>query len=289
MESASILARLSSCAHAGSRPMDPAMPCLRARSARINSFKRHLVQPQRDSVAHVDASERQELFDSISPMYDRLNDVLSLGLHRVWKRMAVKWSGARPGDRVLDLCCGSGDLTFLLGEAVGPRGQVVGLDFSGAMLASAAQRELDRPRFDRLVPPLQWVQGDALDLPFPDASFQAATMGYGLRNVTDIPRALQELYRVLAPGGAAAILDFNNAVEDSPVADGVQSFLLGTVVVPAARALGVAEQYEYLRPSIQRFPTGRKQEALALQAGFAQATHYTLGFGMMGVLVVEKR
>lgn len=131
MESASILARLSSCAHAGSRPMDPAMPCSRARSARINSFKRHLVQPQRDSVAHVDASERQELFDSISPMYDRLNDVLSLGLHRVWKRMAVKWSGARPGDRVLDLCCGSGDLTFLLGEAVGPRGQVgVGPQFS---------------------------------------------------------------------------------------------------------------------------------------------------------------
>ncbi|GAB4818992.1 hypothetical protein N2152v2_006038 [Parachlorella kessleri] len=233
-----------------------------------------------------EAQARQQLFDSIAPVYDQLNDQLSFGLHRVWKRMTVKWSRARPGDRALDVCCGSGDLAFLLAEAVGTTGQVVGLDFSGNMLQDAASRQQRRQQEEGLQYDMQWIQGDALQLPFEAASFGAATMGYGLRNVASIPKALQELYRVLKPGATVAVLDFNNV--QNPLVDSFQGFMLENVVVPRARSLGVAEEYEYLRPSIKRFPTGREQEALAREAGFRRATHYEIAFGLMGVLVATK-
>lgn len=112
-------------------------------------------------------------------------------------------------------------------------------------------------------------------------------MGYGLRNVADIPQALRELRRVLRAGASAAVLDFNNA-EDAPLVDAAQALLLERVVVPFAAARGVEDEYAYLRPSIKRFPTGREQERLAREAGFAAARHYPVGFGMMGCLVVTK-
>jgi ubiquinone/menaquinone biosynthesis C-methylase UbiE len=275
--------------------------------------------------------------------------------------MAVRWSGARPGGSALDVCCGSGDLAFELATAVGPSGRVTGLDFAAEMLedaearrdAAAAARPAARP-----LAPMAWVQGDALALPFADGSFDAATMGYGLRNVADIPRALSELARVLRPGASAAVLDFNNSTD--PLVDGVQArggcgegfgglggqscrpeagrqsqllhwpgrscraarlppraagvrlgrnaathadppplrthptprrpqaFFLERLVVPAAAAYGLSAEYEYLRPSIKRFPTGPEQERMALAAGFASARHYDVGFGLMGCLVATK-
>lgn len=232
-----------------------------------------------------ESESRQQLFNTIAPVYDELNDRLSLGLHRVWKRMTIKWSGARPGDIALDVCCGSGDLAFGLAEAVGPAGEVFGLDFSSGMLQDAAARE--RRRQGRRCK-MHWVQGDALKLPFEDGMFDAATMGYGLRNVADVPLALKELHRVLKPGGAVAVLDFNNCTEN-PVVDHFQAWYLDALVVPAARSYGIGEEYEYLRPSILRFPTGREQERLARSAGFESAVHYDIGLGLMGVLVARKR
>eukprot|EP00879_Flechtneria_rotunda_P025012 GHRR01026541.1.p3 GENE.GHRR01026541.1~~GHRR01026541.1.p3 ORF type:complete len:112 (+),score=49.16 GHRR01026541.1:649-984(+) len=111
-------------------------------------------------------------------------------------------------------------------------------------------------------------------------------MGYGLRNVADISKALSELARVLVPGGKAAVLDFNNSSQ--PLVDWAQGVLLENVVVPAARSYGLEAEYQYLRPSIKRFPAGREQEKLALAAGFSKAVHYEIGFGMMGVLVATK-
>ncbi|MBW4574640.1 MAG: bifunctional demethylmenaquinone methyltransferase/2-methoxy-6-polyprenyl-1,4-benzoquinol methylase UbiE [Aphanothece sp. CMT-3BRIN-NPC111] len=228
------------------------------------------------------ASEIQALFDRIAPVYDQMNDWLSLGQHRIWKRMAVKWSNAELGDTCLDLCCGSGDLALLLGRQVGATGQVFGVDFSSQQLAIAHQR----CQAQYSPPPITWVEADALNLPFDDNHFDAATMGYGLRNVTDIPRCLQELHRVLKPGAFAAILDFHRP--SNPAARAFQQWYLDNIVVPAAQQLGFTEEYAYLAPSLDRFPTGSEQIELARQAGFADATHYPISGGTMGVLVIAK-
>mmetsp|Transcript_13132 Transcript_13132/g.15898 ORF Transcript_13132/g.15898 Transcript_13132/m.15898 type:complete len:320 (+) Transcript_13132:407-1366(+) len=225
---------------------------------------------------------RQNLFNNIAPVYDQLNDVLSLGLHRVWKRTAVKWSRAQEGDATLDICCGSGDLALQLAAKVGPKGKVIGLDFAASQLKVAADKESQTPG-GWLRPSIEWVEGDALELPFEDSSFDAATLGYGLRNVTDIPRCLEELSRVLKPSASVAILDFNRPM-DMPTQN-LQSFMLDNVVVPVATAAGVPEEYEYLKPSIAAFPTGPEQEKLALEAGFKEAIHYELMGGLMGCLV----
>ncbi|MFP4006586.1 MAG: bifunctional demethylmenaquinone methyltransferase/2-methoxy-6-polyprenyl-1,4-benzoquinol methylase UbiE [Spirulinaceae cyanobacterium] len=228
------------------------------------------------------ASEIQALFDRIAPVYDTLNQELSFGLHRVWKRMAVKWTQAQPGDKALDVCCGSGDLALLLAQAVGQQGSVVGLDFAPAQLAIAKERGRDRfPQHD-----LTWIEGDALALPFADNTFNCATMGYGLRNVTDIPRCLRELHRVLKPGATAAILDFHRPV--NPGLQTLQTWYLDTIVVPAADRLGLKQDYAYIMPSLERFPQGPEQVTLAQEAGFRNTIHYPIVGGLMGVLVVTK-
>jgi len=224
---------------------------------------------------------RQDLFDSISPIYDDLNDRLSLGMHRVWKRMAVRWSRAGRGDMVLDSCCGSGDIAQIASEVVGRKGRVVGLDFSKDMLTYA------RGRVSGPYDNIEWVQGDAMEYPYADETFSAATMGYGLRNVSDRALALRELSRVLKRGAYASILDFNNA-RGNDMVDGVQGFLLQNIVVPVAENAGVGDQYRYLRPSIEGYPTGSELEQLALANGFSQATFYEIGLGFMGCLVCRR-
>uniref|UniRef100_A0A5B7B7M0 2-phytyl-1,4-beta-naphthoquinone methyltransferase, chloroplastic n=1 Tax=Davidia involucrata TaxID=16924 RepID=A0A5B7B7M0_DAVIN len=144
------------------------------------------------------ADDRQALFSRIAPVYDNLNDLLSLGQHRIWKRMAVSWSGVKEGDNVLDLCCGSGDLAFLLSEKVGPNGKVIGLDFSKEQLLIASARQDLRSK--ACYKNIKWVEGDTLYLPFYDCYFDAITIGYGLRNVVDIRKAMEEMFRVLKPG-----------------------------------------------------------------------------------------
>ena len=150
------------------------------------------------------------------------------------------------------------------------QGQVFGVDFSTAQLEVAAQRVRDR------VPPLPitWLEGDALSLPFPEAHFDAATMGYGLRNVTDIPQSLKELHRVLKPTAKAAILDFNHPT--NPLVQQFQQWYLGAIVVPTAERFGMTDEYAYIGPSLDRFPTRKKQIEMARQAGFSAATHYPI-------------
>lgn len=222
------------------------------------------------------------LFNRIAPVYDQLNTWLSLGQHRVWKQMAVKWSGAKPGDTCLDVCCGSGDLALLLAQQVGVSGRVIGLDFAAEQLAIAHQRTQQRYP----TPSITWLEGDALTLPFSDHEFDAATMGYGLRNVTDIPRSLKELHRVLKPHAKAAILDFHRPTNAQIRT--LQQWYLDAIVVPAAHQFGLTEEYAYIAPSLDRFPIGVEQVTLARQAGFASATHYPIAGGTMGVLVVMK-
>lgn len=275
-------------------------------SASVNLASTH-------STASPAAEDIQTIFNHIAPEYDRLNDRLSLGLHRVWKQMAVKWSNASPGSVCLDVCCGSGDLTQMLarqvsakagakaegqtygrqaygrqdygGQAYGGQaygGQVYGLDFSAALLATAQQRV--EQNFQPL--PITWIEGDALHLPFDDNQFDAATVGYGLRNVTDIPRSLEELQRVLKPGAKVAILDFHRP--SSSYLRSLQQWYLDTLVVPMAAGLGLREEYAYISPSLDRFPSGAEQVVLADQAGFSHAVHYPIAADMMGILVATK-
>lgn len=228
------------------------------------------------------ATDIQGIFNRIAPVYDELNHRLSFGLHRIWKRMAVRWSGASTGHTCLDLCCGSGDLALMLADQVGPTGTIYGVDFSADQLEVARQRSLPQ----RLSTRLHWTLGDALDLPFDAATFDAATMGYGLRNLTDIPQGLRELRRVLKPGATAAILDFHQP--QNPLVQQFQQWYLDRVVVPTARDMGLKHEYAYIAPSLNRFPNGREQVTLARAAGFAAAVHYTLAGGLMGVLVVSR-
>lgn len=229
-----------------------------------------------------DANYVRNLFDRIAPVYDDLNQSLSFGLHTIWKQMAVDWSDAQPGMTVLDVCCGSGDLALLLARRVGKQGRVTGADFAVEQLAIAAQRSAAKgysPRTD-------WVEADALALPFDDNQYDAVTMGYGLRNLLDIPQGLKELQRVLKPGANAAILDFHQPSSD--LAQQFQQWYLDTIVVPAAERRGLTEEYAYIGPSVERFPIGNEQVALAIAAGFSEAIHYPLAAGMMGVLVAQK-
>jgi demethylphylloquinol methyltransferase len=221
------------------------------------------------------ADRVQSLFDRIAPVYDDLNDTLSLGQHKIWKLMAVKWCAPQPGDVGLDLCCGSGDVAVLLADRVGSCGQVYGVDFAIEQLKIAQQRR----------PDVHWVQANVLQLPFHEAHFDCATMSYGLRNVSDIPASLAELYRVLKPGAKAAILDMHRP--ENVWVRGFQEWYLDNVVVPAAQRLGFTDEYAYIAPSLDQFPIGSEQVRIAQQVGF-HAIHYPIAAGTMGVLVVTK-
>ena len=233
--------------------------------------------------------------------------------------MAVRWSGAGRGDRALDLCCGSGDVARVLAARVGPAGSVVGLDFAREMLLDAERRSSSSKGGRRrrqesgsrdseddddvddyeeeqcssspatvTSSEISWVLGDATALPFPDASFDAATLAYGLRNVSEPLLALKEARRVLKPGGKIAVLDFNHS--ESSAVDAVQAAALSSAVVPVAKALGVGPQYEYLRPSILAYPTGKELCELAREAGFdGEVRFHEIALGLMGTLVAGRR
>ncbi|AHB89017.1 2-heptaprenyl-1,4-naphthoquinone methyltransferase MenG [Thermosynechococcus sp. NK55a] len=221
----------------------------------------------------------QALFERIAPLYDRLNDQLSFGLHHVWKQMAVDWLELPQGATALDLCCGTGDLSRVLARRVGRQGRVVGLDFAAAPLAIARQRSYHYPQ-------IEWLQGDALAVPFAAQTFQGITIGYGLRNVVDIPQALREMFRLLVPGGRAAILDFSHP--QTPALQQFQQWYLQQWVVPTARQYGLAAEYDYLWPSIQAFPTPPILCKLIQQTGFESVKHYPLLGGLMAITVAQK-
>ncbi|MFN8903143.1 MAG: ubiquinone/menaquinone biosynthesis methyltransferase, partial [Lysobacteraceae bacterium] len=147
----------------------------------------------------------REVFTSVAAKYDLMNDLMSLGVHRVWKRYFVATSGVAKGDRVLDLAGGTGDIAALLHPRVGDAGEVVGGDINAAMLGVGRDRLTDRG----LVKGLRWVQLNAEALPFPEASFDLVTIAFGLRNVTDKAKALREMHRVLKLGGRALVLEFS--------------------------------------------------------------------------------
>jgi demethylmenaquinone methyltransferase/2-methoxy-6-polyprenyl-1,4-benzoquinol methylase len=212
------------------------------------------------------------MFDRIAPVYDFMNHAMTLGLDRRWRRLAAR-AVVHQGDDVLDSCCGTGDLAI---EDARLGGRVTGLDFSEPMLERARRK----------APELEWVRGDALALPFADESFDAATVGFGIRNVADLEAGLHELARVLRPGGRIGVLEITRP-------RGVlRPFfrLWFDVLVPlAGKVLPGGAAYTYLPASVRRFP-GPADLARALErAGFTAVSYRLLAGGIVALHVGERK
>ncbi len=220
----------------------------------------------------------RSVFDSVAERYDLMNDLMSFGLHRVWKRYLVGTAGVRAGDRVLDLAGGTGDIAALLRERVGDQGQVTLADINGAMLRVGRDRLLDRG----LLKGIDWVQADAQCLPFPDASFDLVTIGFGLRNVTDKDRALAEMWRVLRPGGRLLVLEFS-AVRAAPVRPLYDLYSFQILPRVGRLVAGDEDSYRYLAESIRRHPPQAELAAMLETAGFERVSVRNLMFGVVAV------
>ncbi|QEY33575.1 ubiquinone/menaquinone biosynthesis methyltransferase [Synechococcus sp. RSCCF101] len=236
------------------------------------------------SAGAADPASVSSLFNSLSPSYNRLNDAFSLGLHRLWKRRAVAWLAPAPGQRVIDLCCGTGDLALVIAAKLRPGGEVIGIDAAEGPLALAARRSAAMPWL-----PVRWQCGDALATGLPTAAADAAVMAYGLRNLSDAGLGLREMHRLLRPGGRAAVLDFSHLRPDqlppglprwqAAATAGLQRQMLRRVVVPLSGWAGLSDHYAYLEPSIARFPSPHDLERLAVDSGFRHVRHRPLAGG----------
>ncbi|MDN5348179.1 MAG: demethylmenaquinone methyltransferase / 2-methoxy-6-polyprenyl,4-benzoquinol methylase [Clostridia bacterium] len=195
----------------------------------------------------------RQIFDRIAPRYDLMNTLLSFNRDKAWRRVAVKLSGARPGFKVLDVCCGTGMLTLELARAVSPGGKVTGLDFSPAMLAIARERVRSSP-FGRSI---EFIQGNAMSLPFPEGSFDCATIAFALRNVPDIEGALLEMKRVLRPGGRLVSLEL--AKPSWPLFKQIYYLYFDRLVPLLGKwGSGADGPYSYLPRSLKAFPHQRE-------------------------------
>ncbi|GAP64828.1 hypothetical protein MBSD_n0110 [Mizugakiibacter sediminis] len=230
----------------------------------------------------VPVAEKQKLvgrvFTSVASKYDLMNDLMSFGVHRLWKRHFAAVSGVRAGDRVLDLAGGTGDIAALLKPRVGAQGEVVVGDINAAMLGVGRDRLTDRG----LVEGLRYAQLNAEALPFPDGTFDAVTIAFGLRNVTDKDRALGEMHRVLKTGGRALILEFSQVRQDwlKPLYD-FHSFQ----VLPRLGRLFAHDEdsYRYLAESIRKHPDQAALKAMMERAGFAHVEVRNLSAGIVAI------
>jgi demethylmenaquinone methyltransferase / 2-methoxy-6-polyprenyl-1,4-benzoquinol methylase len=212
------------------------------------------------------ASEVRTMFDRIAPVYDLMNRVMTAGLDLRWRRLTAE-AVVRPGDRVLDGCCGTGDLAVACAR-VGA--EVTGLDFSPRMLERARRKSSA----------VTWIEGDALALPFPDGSFDAATVGFGVRNVADLGRGLAELARVLVPGGRVGILEIT---APTGLLAPFYRVWFDRIVPLLGKLLEGGAAYAYLPASVRRFPGPQELADLLESAGFAAVEYRTFAGGIVAL------
>ncbi|MDI9238509.1 bifunctional demethylmenaquinone methyltransferase/2-methoxy-6-polyprenyl-1,4-benzoquinol methylase UbiE [Lysobacter sp. LF1] len=230
----------------------------------------------------VPTSEKQklvaEVFSSVAGKYDLMNDLMSMGIHRVWKRYFVGTCQVKRGDRVLDLAGGTGDIALLLRDRVGDAGSIVLGDINGAMLRVGRDRMTDMGK----VGGFEYVQMNAEKLPFPDGTFNLVTIAFGLRNVTDKDAALREMNRVLKVGGQARVLEFSEVKADwfKPIYD-FHSFK----VLPRLGKLFAndADSYQYLAESIRKHPPQDELKSMMQSAGFARCDYRNLSAGIVAI------
>jgi demethylmenaquinone methyltransferase/2-methoxy-6-polyprenyl-1,4-benzoquinol methylase len=223
------------------------------------------------------AQRVRSVFDSVATDYDLMNDVMSLGIHRLWKRLAIGMANIQPGQRVLDLAGGTGDLVLLIAPKVGPQGRVVLSDINNAMIRTGRARLLDKG----IAGNVEYIQADAERLPFPDNSFDCITMAFGLRNVTHKQTALDSMYRVLKPGGRLLILEFSRpAALLRPAYDFYSFSILPRLGRLIARD---AASYRYLAESIRMHPDQKTLVGMLESAGFEDCDYHNLTGGIVAI------
>jgi demethylmenaquinone methyltransferase/2-methoxy-6-polyprenyl-1,4-benzoquinol methylase len=215
------------------------------------------------------------VFDSVAGKYDLMNDLMSAGLHRLWKRFAVAATRVRPGMRVLDLASGTGDLALQFARRVGSTGEVVLTDINGTMLEGGRDRLVNEGVL------LPVVQCDAESLPFPDAHFDCVSIAFGLRNVTRKERALSEMRRVLRPGGVAAVLEFSRVL--APLAPVYDWYSFNVLPRLGQLAAGDGDSYRYLAESIRMHPDQAALKSAMEEAGFDRVEFHNLTAGVVAL------
>ena len=227
-------------------------------------------------------NEVKTIFNKISCSYDFLNNLLSLGFHKYWKKELVDLLKPIDGENWADLCCGTGDLSFLIFEKVRPNGSVTGIDSAKEILHIAMERsKLIGNKY------IFWEMKDILEIDENSKNYDGICMSYGLRNLVNVEDGLKKVFNLLSDRGRAGFLDFNHSKFNS-FSDLFQKLYLRLVVVPISKIFKLNKEYSYIEKSIKNFPEGSKLMLIAMGVGFKKVEYKTIFFNQMGILILEK-
>lgn len=224
------------------------------------------------------ANKVAEVFHSVAAKYDLMNDLMSAGIHRLWKRITIEQSGVRVGNRVLDIAGGTGDLTRQFSRLVGPQGEVILADINASMLKVGRDRLLDKGTAGNV----RFVQADAEKLPFPDNHFDVVTIAFGLRNVTHKEEALCSMLRVLKPGGRLLILEFSKPTT-ALLSQIYDTYSFKVLPVMGQLITQDADSYRYLAESIRMHPDQETLKGMLHDAGFGRITYHNMTGGIVAL------
>ncbi len=224
------------------------------------------------------AGRVRQVFDSVANKYDLMNDLMSFGVHRLWKRQTIELSGVRKGQRVLDLAAGTGDLSARFSGLVGSDGLVVFSDINAAMLSRGRDRMADEGHLGNV----EYVQTDAQYLPFPENHFDCVTIGFGLRNVTDKQLALNAIFRVLKPGGRLLVLEFSKPT-NKPLEKAYDLYSFSLLPKIGRLVTNDEASYRYLAESIRMHPDQETLKGMMEQAGFERCDYFNLTGGVVAI------
>jgi demethylmenaquinone methyltransferase/2-methoxy-6-polyprenyl-1,4-benzoquinol methylase len=219
-----------------------------------------------------------DVFHSVASRYDLMNDLMSGGIHRVWKRFTIELSGVRSGNAVLDIAGGTGDLAARFADIVGPEGRVVLADINDSMLKVGRDKLLDNGRLGNL----EFVQADAQYLPFPDESFDCVTIAFGLRNVTDKDTALRSMLRVLKPGGRLLVLEFSKPANPL-LSKAYDTYSFRVLPLMGRLVANDADSYQYLAESIRMHPDQETLKDMMEDAGFSKCEYHNMTGGVVAL------
>jgi len=223
----------------------------------------------------------RKIFNRISSKYDFLNNLLSFGLHNIWKKNLINLLKPKNGEQWADLCCGTGDLSFLISKKVFPHGFVMGIDSAHEILEIAKRKS---KKIEKNV--IYWRNEDIFNID-ESLKFDGICMSYGLRNLDSVENGIKKVFSLLKSNGRAGILDFNNPKEFT-VCSIFQKTYLRLIVVPIASFFKLRDEYKYIENSLKVFPSGTKLTSIAKDIGFKKAYYKTISAGQMGILILKK-